>query len=131
MKKFAVYDTTGMILRHGQCQGELVEAQAGEGELVLELESEIPPDLDVTHYVLEGEVTPRPTFGLADEVTILVGSSQDFTIPDPCMVTFDGEEHVVTGGVLSIDCEMPAAYEFGFEQWPYVPQTLKVTVYAL
>lgn len=130
MKKFAVYDLTGMILRHGQCQDDIVEEQAGEGEFVLELDQAVPEDLDVTHYVVEGVIIPRPLFDLPTETLLAVGESRDFTIPDPCKVAFEGEEHVVTGGVLSTDGDMPATYEFRFEHWPYLPHTLKVIVNA-
>lgn len=125
MKFFAVYDITGMILRHGRCQDQTLEAQ---GDFVLELAQEPPSTLDLTHYVLEGVVTPRPTFAIPSEIQLLVGESQEFSIPDPCQVTFEGATHLVTGGVLGIDGEMSATYEFKLEHWPYIPHTLKVIV---
>lgn len=125
MKYFAVYDEAGVILRHGMCPDSTLELQ---GDLVVELPAEAPSDFDLGYYVLDGVVTQKPMFDLPDELTLVAGSSQDLVIPDPCQVTFEGEVHTVTGGVLGIDTETPATYEFLFEQWPYIPHTLKVIV---
>ncbi|QWY83361.1 hypothetical protein [Rhizobium phage RHph_X3_2] len=125
MKYFAVYDDNGVILRHGKCPDATLELQ---GDNVLELLAEPPADLDLGHYVSEGSITQRPQFDIPDELELAVGESKDYAIPNPCKITFDGVEHVVTDGVLGIDGEMPAEYTLTLEQWPYLPHTLKVIV---
>lgn len=80
----------------------------------------------------DGEPLPRPTIEGPDTVEIVADGLDTFSlsIPDPCMVTVDGDLHVVTGGVLEIQSDMAAEYEVIIDQWPYRLKTIGVVAHA-
>lgn len=59
-KKFVIYDSTGAILRTGECPVSDWNKQAGEGELIIEAEACCVNDAVCphTHLVIEGGATP-------------------------------------------------------------------------
>lgn len=121
---FTIYDpATGEILRSGFCPEFDLEIQVQEGEELVLGKSD-----DRLHFVQDGVIVDRPTFGMPDTLELALGEVQSFPLPDPCTVTLDGMAHVVTGGVIEFEGAMPAEFVFRFEQWPYLPHSLKVIV---
>lgn len=81
-------------------------------------------------WYFDGEPTLRPVIEGPETVEIVADGADTFalTVPDPCIITVDGELHVVTGGTLSLQSDMAATYEIVLDQWPY--RTKKITVTA-
>lgn len=52
---FIVYNQEGVILRAGVCLPEMVDLQAGDGELVMEGTAN-----DVTQMIVDGQVVDKP-----------------------------------------------------------------------
>ena len=83
----------------------------------------------LTDYVKDGQLVPRPTVSVPETAELVVGQTGVVeNLPKPCRILVDGEEHVLEDGELEIEATMPAEYTIVFDQWPYIPATMKVTV---
>lgn len=80
------------------------------------------------HYILDGAIVERPTFHAPALIEIGANGTDEAVIdlPDPCLVVIDGEEHLVTGGTLSVTSDMQAEYTICLVQWPYIPKEVRV-----
>lgn len=54
MKNFIVHDINGNILRTGSCPDDMMEIQAGQGELVMEGKAN-----DIEDKIVEGKITRK------------------------------------------------------------------------
>ncbi|HWK45137.1 MAG TPA: hypothetical protein VNT30_10465 [Stellaceae bacterium] len=130
MSLYAVYDpATGRIVQMGLCPPEMVSLQARAGLDVITV-----PDgtvfNDVTHYVVAGAVTPRPSLTL--DKTAIAANGTDTAIlsglPNPCTVFVDGTSQTVTDGVLELSATMAESWTLAVDRFPYLP--FKATVVA-
>jgi hypothetical protein len=109
--------TSGQINRVAGCSPVSLEANkllVLPGEAVMEAPDAPPDDLNA-HYVLAGELAPRPVMGLSV-------SQNPFTvtgIPVGTEVTYPGGTIVVDDGFIEWDSEEPGNYRFWFQNFPY------------
>jgi hypothetical protein len=85
----------------------------------------------MTDYILDGQITHRPTFYTPDLISLTAGET--FTIvnlPDSCTVHVDENTFELTTGTLELEADMPASYTLVIESWPYLPRTIGVDVHA-
>lgn len=88
-------------------------------------------DVDIDRdFVMNGMVLERPKIDLPEEISLAVGETYTVKdLPDPARFFLDREQIQVEGGKLEIEGEMPAEYTIRFDQFPYVPLNVKVTVH--
>jgi hypothetical protein len=70
---------------------------------------------DVTHYVVNGEVIPRPEFPISqldDTLTVPIGT--EFSIYGPVFIS-----GVATDGILEFEFSEPGRYIIHLSLWPY------------
>lgn len=128
---FAVHDAEGRILRWGTTPLHMIDAQASEpGESVVAVKQPVSPKYS---HIVDGYAVPRPTLDLPDLVEIAADGTDEAVLPglpDPCHATIDGQPTEVTGGELVLTSIMVAEYAVILDQWPYMPQTVKVIANA-
>ncbi|MGV1754819.1 hypothetical protein [Agrobacterium sp. CG674] len=84
----------------------------------------------MTDYIEDGMVKARPVLSIPEAVSLNVGQMGVVGgLPSPCRILVDGAEHILEDGELEIEGEMPAEYEIVFDQFPYMPATMKVTIH--
>lgn len=89
----------------------------------------------LTDYIAnpgDDHVTPRPVFDVPDEISIIADGVDLVTLalPDPCLISLDGEQQTITGGSLELTSDMPAEYELQLLQWPYIKKTVRILANA-
>jgi len=130
MSLYAIYDpATGRIIRFGGCPASMVAIQAGPGETVLEV-PETTVFNDITHYIVAGVVTPRPSLTL-DKTAIAANGLDTATLsglPNPCTIFVDGTSQTVTDGVLELSATIAETWTIEVNQFPLRP--FKATVAA-
>lgn len=133
MEFFIVYDpATGKIYSHGYCPPDQVAIQAQPPHEVIVVEDG-DTDFDL-HYVVEGERAARPAFPVDFDKTEILADDTDVAtmsgLPQPCVVKVDGEEYIVSDGVLEISSPMPATYVVEIDHWPYLPYRTEIVAHA-
>lgn len=85
---------------------------------------------DLIHYVDGGLIVNRPTMPCTiDKPQILADGNDLATIsglPEPCTVSFKGEEYEVTDGSFSFTANIPGIFTVEIEAFPYLPATFTV-----
>lgn len=71
-----------------------------------------------THYVSDGEVTPRPTMG-----AYILGSTLN-GVPEGATVTIEGAEYLADGSQITLEVSLPGIYEITVSKWPYLDEEL-------
>jgi hypothetical protein len=66
-----------------------------------------------THYILNGEVTERPTQSTTLDGRTLTG------LPIPATLHIDGETYEVDDGEAELDFILPGTYRLRVVAWPY------------
>ncbi|WLR91013.1 hypothetical protein [Shinella zoogloeoides] len=100
------------------------------GQNFLFTHQEIGPSIYDDYFVSDGALTRRPDFPIPHaEISLGVGEGIALEgLPQPCRIFVEGAEIVVNDGELTIESDMPAEYEILFDQWPFKPATVKVTI---
>lgn len=131
MTPYTIYDSAGRILRSGVCQPETLDRQAGEGEFALAERSS-----DLTYYVLDGAVVPRPSMGIeVSATTVPADGVSEVTlsgVPAGALVRIAGpvkNEGQTEGGPITLTFAIPGVYEILLDLFPY--QESKVTIHAI
>ena len=120
---------SGEIYREGSAPDgeEWVQAGAGEGIVLGRHDGG-------THWVEGGEVVPRPAIeAVLSKTTIFADGIDAATIaglPDPCVLSVDGEVREVAGGEAGFRSSEPGTYEVAVAAWPYLPWSATITVEA-
>lgn len=111
MKRFAVYDATGAILRCGICLDADLDLQAGSGQSVLEVADSVS---DESHYIAAGGPTARTALGLSfDKLQITANDVDAATMAGvPAGTQFDvaGQLVTVNDGALEVTAALPGSY---------------------
>ena len=83
-----------------------------------------------THYILNGEVTLRPTLALPDTIEATAGVELVLDLGvTGVRVTVDGDDYGVNeDATVEFTPTTPDTFTFRFEKFPYLPKT--VTVHA-
>lgn len=121
-----VYDlATGKITRIVSAPGALAFRQAGAEEGFIEGKAN-----DVLQYVLDGQVVDRPQMTAALDKTFILANTEDVAtvsgLPEPCTVTFKGQQYEVTDGSFGFHVDIPGTYVVDIEAWPHLPATFTV-----
>lgn len=123
MKFFAVYDSSGRILRCGSGQEDIAKEQALDGEFVI-LGDE--PFNDATQYVLDGVVIDRPILDLRPSKTNVVADGQDvssMSVPKNAEVFIEAPWYRVSipehEGLIDLSCDWPGRYVVTVRAFPY------------
>lgn len=76
-------------------------------------------------------ITPRPTMPTVVNKTSIVANGADTAIfsniPNNTVCTYDGEDHVVTDGLIEFTADHDGDYTFTFTLFPYLPLTITIT----
>lgn len=85
---------------------------------------------DLIHYVDGGLIVNRPTMPCTINKTTITADSTDTAIisnlPEPCTVTFKGQEYEVTDGTFGFTADLPGTYAVKVEAWPHLDATFTV-----
>ena len=129
MADFVVYDTAdGRIVRSGFCSEADVELQPqGSNEAVV---LAVGPVRFEEHFVVGGEVLLRPEMALRlDKSEVAVNEIATLSgIPEGCELTFEGQTHIVSGGVVEWSSGLPGRYDLLFACFPFRDETVVVEV---
>lgn len=111
MKRFAVYDSTGAILRFGICLDDDLNLQAGGGETAIEVADSVS---DESHYIAAGVPAARTELGLSfDKLQITADDVDVATMAGvPAGTQFDvaGQQVTVNDGALEVTAALPGSY---------------------
>ncbi len=124
---FTSYDpTTGELGPTIGCPEEDIAANTPDGHLTISGEWR-----STTHYVVDGVAVERPQFGFADQ-TLTLNETLALIVPAvPCQLRIDGGDAItLTDDDLTFQPEHAGVYELAFSQFPYIDQTITVTVNA-
>jgi hypothetical protein len=124
---YLVRSSSGEIVRGGSCSKEDLKLQAGEGEVAEEATGNFN---DLDHYHDGGAYVDRPAFDL-QPTPLNIDTSQSLligNIPAGTLVKHPDGELIVDDDFLEWSCAEPGDYEFTFENFPYIPETLIATV---
>ena len=124
---FTVYDSSGMILRSGICQEDMVSYQAQSPE-----ESVIPFMSDgSSQYVVDGDIAERPDSPVTvDKITFLGDGLDAVTlsnVPVGSVVSIGSQVHTVDDGAVEFATYLPGSYAIKVDAFPYLPFEQVVT----
>ncbi len=108
---------TGEILRTGVAPAELVEVQAGEGELAFAGYAN-----DALQYIdtqTESVMSKQQIVPVVDGLTIT-------GLPNPCTAHVEDQHMLVEGGKLTIEFDVPGTYSLRFSAPCWLDATVEV-----
>jgi len=127
MKSYVVRDVKGEILRTGVCSEGDISLQASPGQTV---EVSVAPVCDSTHYHNGTAYEDRPSFDLQPTslTTVVDQAITIANIPVGTLVSQDGNAVTVDDGSLDFESDVTGTFTLTFENFPYKPATIEVTV---
>lgn len=112
-------EASGRVIKYGTCQIETLAAQAGDGQVSMKLDAPFVPD--PPKYILDGEITERPTMPLVEEAND--GPLFHLTgIPVGTKVLFPDGEIIVDDGFIQWTSLVEGEYQFILTNFPYVEE---------
>ncbi len=81
------------------------------------------------YYITTGGIVPRPVFPIVDQ-DLVVGQEVALALPAGTVIrTEDNQEHILADGLLELSGDIADTYQLALSLWPYVDQTVKVTIH--
>ncbi len=122
--RLAVFGGDGAISRVVSCHRSQSGAQAREGELSIEVDSEVT---DTTHYIREGQAVEKSA--LSPTVTADGMEATVSGLPSGLTVLWDGEEGETDDEPLELDHDEPGTYTLRILGGaPYFDTSIEVTL---
>ena len=109
--------STGEISRSVVSTLDLVQYELSEYEDYIE---HIRVD-DTLYYVVNKNITPRPTFSER-----ILGTTVD-NLPIPTTVTTNGNSYTITDGSAELSFSLPGTYKVYLSSFPYQDKVVEVT----
>lgn len=125
MKHFTLYAPDGVIYCSGECQDDMVMAQAHVEYLVLEGYCD-----PTVQYIANGApVDKLPIQAVLASATITRPATAEVSnLPIPCTVNVRGTDYTSDTGTASISFNLPGAYPIKLSALHMLDQTLAVEV---
>ena len=123
MKTWITYEDNGRI--RGRMTGTEPTTEELAGRNYLEGNANT-----ATHYILDGEVTPRPAFPITVSPTSFT-TDETFTItgiPFGAIVTTPDGNESIEDGELEWSVTLAGQYRIELNQFPYLPEVWKLDV---
>lgn len=131
MSNIIIYNSKGMILRDVQAPPDMLQLQIQEGEFGLE-NTKADIFLD---YILEGQVTRRPTQNTTiDKITLIPDGVDKVTlsnVPNGIFLAFDQTRTNITHGNINgtdtFSTTIPGIYQIQITSFPFLDFTTTIT----
>lgn len=124
MRRYAIYDYEGRIIRIITCPEPLALAQCHDGEWCIEVGEDVS---DATHCIARGGLVERHRMGAGintQGLTVNISS-----LPAGAVVLCYSAETSIQDGEVSVDFDVPGVYEIRLRPPPqYLDETLEVAV---
>ena len=114
MTPYVVYDKDGKILKNGHCKASDLQLQ---GEFVLDVIAN-----SRAHYILDGDVTPRP------ENPARISGTTLTHLPNPSEVRIEDATVTVTDGLLELSFEFPGVYRVKVSSFPFLDREFDIEI---
>lgn len=73
-----------------------------------------------SHYVLAGEVIPRP------EMNLIIHGMHVANLPVPCIININGVVYPCNDGAADLDLYYPGTYQVKVIAWPYINKEFEI-----